>query len=136
MRKLLLIGFLLLIASMLAGAQESHRTPPGGDMVGSDRNLQRGDIRTSPSPSPDQNQVMTNSTGSSTGYQKVPAYSGTSVDESRTRQSTSGPSGLQGQTSATAGRRRAHSGSGTGAPPAKSARRHHRNRRTRRPNTQ
>ncbi len=126
MRRVLFIGLLLLMGGLVAGAQEAQRTPPGGDMVGSDRSLHSDDIRTMPSPSPDQNQRMTGSAGTSTGYEKVPAYGGTSIDEARTRQSTGSPVGLQGQASATAGRRRAHSGSGTGAPPAKSVKpRHH-----------
>jgi hypothetical protein len=122
MRRLLLMTVLLLMAGV-AAAQEAQRTPPGGDMVGSDRSLQRGDIRTSPSPSPDQNQRMTNSAGATSGYEKVPAYSGASVDQSR-QQTSNGRVGMQGQTAATAGRKRTRRQSAKAGKSAKRAAHH------------
>ena len=120
MRSLLVVAFMLLAGALVGNAQEAQRTPPGGDMLGSDRYLQRSDITTEPSPSPDQNQIMTNSGGASSGYENVPAFAGTSVNEGRTEQGSGGNSGLQGQTASTAGRLQAYSGSAVGAAPSKS----------------
>ncbi len=101
---------LLLLSAALAFAQGGvQRTPPGGDTVGSDRPVTRNDIRTEPSPSPDQNQRMTQSSGTSSGYEKTPAYAGSSSENTAQAQQSS--RGVSGQTAATAGRRRAHHGS-------------------------
>ncbi len=87
MRKFLLIAALLIAAPLLAAAQNSQgRTPPGGDMLGSDRYVQNSDINSMPTASPDANQRMTHSAGSTTGYENPPAFAGASSSEYRTPQ--------------------------------------------------
>lgn len=82
--------------------------PPGGDMVGSDHTVTpRGGVRQQPNQSPNQNQEMTNTGGTTTGYERSPAKAGSSIHGSAQAQQNIGTEGLQGKSSATAGRRRA-----------------------------
>ncbi len=106
MRRLLIAGMLFFLCfvgvSLLA-----QNTPPGGDMVGSDRPVTSDDVRSSPTASPDANQRMTHSSGASSGYENTPAFAGKSTYGTATQQQSPGRSGIQGQTPAIAGRMRA-----------------------------
>ncbi len=108
MRRSLTLAALLLFIASFGIALRAQNTPPGGDMVGSDRPVTRDDVRSSPTASPDANQRMTHSSGTSSGYENTPAFAGRSTDSTATAQQSPGRSGMQGQTSATAGRARAY----------------------------
>ncbi|MGI9103216.1 MAG: hypothetical protein ACR2IF_12335 [Terriglobales bacterium] len=97
MQTLSWITFLLLFSALAFAQGGAQRTPPGGDTVGSDRPVTRNDIRTEPNPSPDQNQRMTQSSGTSSGYENTPAYAGSSTSQAQ-----------QPHQTATGSRRRAH----------------------------
>lgn len=101
MRTLLLAILALVLSAPLAQAQ---KTPPGGDMVGSDRPMSHNDVRTEPAVSPDANQQITNTNGTSSGYEGNPAYAGSSSygTASAVRNDRSG---MRGQASATDARR-------------------------------
>ena len=104
MRRLVLLMAVLLLSAGVALAQ---KTPPGGDMVGSDRPGGRSDVRSAPTASPDANQQLTGTTGSSSGYEQNPAFAGSSTYGTASSVNND-RSGMQGQTTATAARRRAY----------------------------
>jgi len=104
---LLLAG--VLAVSACGFAQSGSTPPPGGDMVGSDRAVTpRAGTHGQLSPSPNQNQQMTNTGGTTTGFERAPAKAGASIHETQQAQQNVGTKGVQGEMSATAGRRRAH----------------------------
>ncbi len=112
MRALLAMVAAVLIAVFTLPAV-AQRTPPGGDTVGSDRPVSRNDVRSSPTASPDANSRMTQSAGTTSGYENTPAYAGSSTYSTGTAQGSPGAEGMGGQTAATAARRRGyHASSG------------------------
>src|SRR5579884_3800964 len=94
---------LLLGLVLGAGMAMAQDTPPGGEQLGSDRFLTRGDLGNQPVNSPDSNQQMTHAEGSSTGAYGTPGLSGEGVSN-RTNQSPDA-AGEGTQTGATAARR-------------------------------
>ena len=107
MRSLWWVCLAVLLGTGVAVAQN---TPPGGDMVGSSRPQAQGGVRTSPAVTPDANQRITGTTGTSSGYENNPAYSGSSTYGTATAMQSPGKTGMSGQTAATAARRRAYRG--------------------------
>lgn len=75
MRRLMISFAMLLFAAGMALAQ---KTPPGADILGSDHPVARNGVRSEPTATPDANQRMTNTTGSSSGYDGNPAFAGSS----------------------------------------------------------
>ena len=107
MRRLALMAALLLGGSVFMFAQAGQGpTPPGPDTVGSDHNIQQPGSRSRSDTQ--QNQRMTNNTGTSWGNERPRANAGSSVYSSRTQQGNQGVIGQQGQESAISGRQRAH----------------------------
>ena len=109
MRRLALISALLLAGSVFAvGQSGGNNTPPGGDLVGSDRATTSAGTSSTRSRDTEQNQRMTGTTGSTKGPTGSPAFSGSSVYGNTAAQSGAGVKGKAGTTSATAGRQRAY----------------------------
>lgn len=107
MRRIALVAALLLGGSVFMFGQAGQGpTPPGPDVVGSDRPVQRSG--SSARSDAQQNQRMTNSTGTSWGNERPRVNAGESVYSSRTAQGNRGVVGQQGEESAISGRQRAH----------------------------
>ena len=106
MRRIALLTATLLLSSIFVLAQSGgDQTPPGGDMVGSDPHPAVGQLGQQSGDS-EQNQRMTGTMGSTKGYAGDPAFAGSSEYLSTQSISTPGAKS-EGQTAATAGRRRA-----------------------------
>lgn len=101
------LAFLIAVLFLCAGFALAQKTPPGGDMVGSDHAMGRNGVRTEPAVTPDANQRVTGTNGSSSGYDQNPTFAGSSSYGTATAVNSPGREGMQGQTSATAGRRQA-----------------------------
>ena len=76
MRRLFVFLAVLLFSAGMALAQ---KTPPGADVLGSDRPVSRNGVRSEPTATPDANQRITNTNGSSSGYNANPAFAGSST---------------------------------------------------------
>ncbi len=84
MRCLAALAAFLLLSFLPALGQQ---TPPGPDTLGSrPSNPQAGDIHQAPSTSTDQNQQMTGTEGSTTGYAGQPAFAGSPPNAARSVQ--------------------------------------------------
>lgn len=94
------------ICAAMACAQQSP--PADGVGIGNDHLSPNGTTSDVPSMSPDQNGVMTDSNGSTTGDKGIPAFAGSSEDVTATRMNSQGTMGARGSTEATAARRRAN----------------------------
>lgn len=106
MRRLFIL-LALAVSLLSAGMALAQKTPPGADTLGSDHPVARNGVRSEPTATPDANQRLTNTSGSSSGYEANPAFAGSSsygtaaaVNNDR--------SGMHGQAAATAARRRAY----------------------------
>lgn len=106
MRTFMLAISVLLLSGCLAWAQ---KTPPGGDMLGSDRPAAQGGVRTSPAVTPDANQRVSGTLGTSSGYEGTGTYAGSSTYNTGTAVNSHGAQGMAGQTGSTQSRRRAFS---------------------------
>ena len=111
MRRLIILLAVLLFSAGMALAQ---KTPPGADTLGSDHPMARNGVRSEPTATPDANQRLTNTNGSSSGYDADPAFAGSSVYGTASAVNND-RSGMQGQTTATAARRRAYRNPASGA---------------------
>src|SRR5689334_10354288 len=107
MRRIAFVAALLLGGSIfMLGQAGQGPTPPGPDVVGSDRGVQRPG--SSARSDTQQNQRMTNSTGTSWGNERPRVHAGESVYSTRTAQGNIGVKGQQGESAAISGRQRAH----------------------------
>ncbi len=109
MRRIALIAALLLAGSMFVFGQAGQgATPPGPDVVGSDRGVQSPGPGGKSRQDTQQNHRMTNTTGATSGHERPQGTAGESVYSTHTAQGNIGVKGQQGEASAISGRQRSH----------------------------
>ncbi len=125
MGKLAVLMSMCVLASGMALAQSGAETPPSDYGIGNSSlspYTNDSSVGNSPSYSPDQNQVMTNTTGSTTGDRYPnPAFAGYPAAASASSALAQGDVGATGETSATAGERLPSAAAQSAQPAAQSA---------------
>jgi hypothetical protein len=103
MRRLFAALTMLLFAGCFAVAQQSP--PADGVGLGNEHLSGNGSVSNVPSMSPDQNSVMSDSNGSTTGDKGIPAFAGSGGAETATEMNGQGTMGVSQSTAVTAARR-------------------------------
>ncbi len=103
MNKLFAAMVMLLLCASLAHAQQSP--PAEGVGLGNEHLSGNGSVSDVPSMSPDQNSVMTDANGSTSGDKGIPAFAGSSGAATASETNGQGTMGVRQSTAATAARR-------------------------------
>lgn len=109
MRKLLLLAAMLMLSGGVAMAQRGATTPPSDYGIGNTTTSPNSNVGNSPSMSPDQNQAVTGTRGSTTGDNRArdynPGTAGSGYSQNHSTALGQGTTGASESTSATSGRR-------------------------------
>ncbi len=120
MRTLLLTAAVLALSLGVGVAQRGATTPPSDYGIGNTTTSPNSNVGNSPSTSPDQNQAITDTRGSTTGDNRArdynPGTAGSGYSQNHSTALGQGTTGASESTSATAGRRLPKKSTGKGVP--------------------